>query len=66
VFYSWVLRRVVIACYQLYAERAGHCCILGSRVGVGVHGRATVIAGLGAQLALGGFVAVDLAQPDDR
>ena len=31
--------------------------------GVGVHGRATVIAGFGAQFVVPGFVAVDLAQP---
>jgi hypothetical protein len=30
---------------------------------VGVHGRATVIAGFGAQFVVPGFVAVDLAQP---
>ena len=32
---------------------------------VGVSGRAAVVDGLGAQLALAGFIAVDLAQPDD-
>jgi hypothetical protein len=30
---------------------------------VGVHGRAAVIDGVGAQLVVPGFVAVDLAQP---
>src|ERR671930_2009726 len=30
---------------------------------VGVHGRATVIDGFGAQFVMPGFVAVDLAQP---
>jgi len=33
---------------------------------VGVRGRAAVVDGLGAQLALAAFVAVDLARPDDR
>jgi hypothetical protein len=31
--------------------------------GIGVHGRATVIDGFGAQFVVPGFVAVDLAQP---